>query len=56
MGFKVGEHGVTMAGEFNSAVSISVTSICGDLLETFTCVLIRKTEERAGGCRDGIQV
>jgi hypothetical protein len=54
MSFKFGEHGATMAGGFNSAAPIFVTSKCGDLLETFNCVSVRKAEERARGSGDRI--
>ena len=56
MSFKVSEHGAAAVGGFNSAAPIFVTSKCGDLLETFNCVSVRKAEERARGSRDGIQM
>jgi hypothetical protein len=57
MSFKVGEHCATMTSGFHSAAPISATSICGDLLETFTWVSVRKAaEENVGDSRDGIQV
>jgi hypothetical protein len=56
MSFNVGEHGAAMTGGFHSASPVSVTSICGDLLETFTCVFVRKAEKRAGHSGDGISV
>ena len=57
MSFKVGEHCATMTGGFHSAAPISATSICGDLLETFTWVSVRKAaEEKVGDSGDGIQV
>jgi hypothetical protein len=52
MSFMVGEHSVTITGGFHSVAPISVSITCGDLLKTFTCVLVRKAEERAGDkCR-----
>jgi len=51
MSFKVGQY-----GGFHCAAPISSTSICGDLLETFTYVSVRKAEERAGDSGDGIWV
>ena len=45
-----------MTGGFHSAAPISATSICGDLLEAFTCVSVRKAEKRAGHSGDGISV
>ena len=56
LSFKVGEHGATRAGGFHSTALTSVSSICGDLLEAFTCVSVRKAEKRAGDSEDGIQV
>jgi hypothetical protein len=56
LSFKVGEHGSTMTGGFHSAAPTSATSVCGDLLEAFTCVSVRKAEKRAGDSEDGIQV
>lgn len=55
MSFKVSEHDAPVTG-FKSAVTVSATSIYGDHLDTFTCVSVRRTEERAGGSRDGIWV
>ena len=45
MSFKVGEHCATMTGGFHSATPVSATSICRDLLKTFTCVFVRKAEK-----------
>ena len=56
MSFKVGEHCAAMTGGFHSAAPVSATSICGDILETFTCVSVRKAEKRAGHSGDGIWV
>ena len=56
MSFKVGEHCATMTGGFHSAAPVSISSICVDFLETFTCVLVRKAEKRAGCSGDGIWV
>ena len=56
MSFKVSEHGTTVTGRFSSAAPISATFICGNLLEIFTCVLVRKAEEWAGDSEDGIWV
>jgi hypothetical protein len=56
MCFKVGEHCATMTGGFHSAAPVSVTFICADLLETFTCVLVRKAEKRPEHSGDGIWV
>ena len=46
MSFKVGEHGAATIGRFHSAAPISATSICGDLLKTFTYVSVRKAEKK----------
>ena len=43
-----------MTGRFHSAAPISATSICGDILETFNCISVAKTEKRAGDSGDGI--
>jgi hypothetical protein len=43
-------------GGFNSVALISATSICGDLLETFTCISVTEGEQRAGDSEDRIQV
>ena len=56
MSFKVGEHGAATIGGFLSAAPVSAPSICGDLLETLTCVSVRKAEKRAGDSGDGIWV
>jgi hypothetical protein len=56
MNFKVAEHCAAMTGGFHSVAPASATSICGDLLEAFTCVSVRKAEKRAGHSGDGIWV
>jgi hypothetical protein len=56
MSFKVGEHCAAMIGGFCSVAPVSATAVCGDLLETFTCVSVRKAEKRAGWSGDGIWV
>ena len=45
---------VATVGRFHSAAPISAASICGDFLETFTCISVRKAEKRAGHSGDGI--
>lgn len=54
MRFKIGEHGATTTGIFYSSAPISSASMCGDPLETFTCVSVRKAKEWAGGSRDNV--
>ena len=54
--FNVGKHGAAAAGRFNSVTPISAPFICGDLLETFTCIWVRKAEERALSSGDGTRV
>lgn len=49
MSFKIVEDDTTATGRHNSAAPISATSIYRDLLETFTSVLVRNENERAGG-------
>jgi hypothetical protein len=56
MSVMVDEHSVTMISRFYSAPPISATSICGEFLETFTCVLVRKEEKRDRDSRDEIWV
>jgi hypothetical protein len=56
MSVKVGEHSAAMIAGFHYAAPISATSICGDFLKTFTCVLVRKTEKRARDSGNGIWV
>ena len=56
MSVKVGEHSAATIhnGEFHSVAPISAISICGDFLEAFTCVYVRKSEKRDGDSGDGI--
>lgn len=56
MSFKVGEQSAVTAGGLHSAAPISATSLCGDLLQTFTSVSIRKAEGMAGESGDGLWV
>jgi hypothetical protein len=56
MSFKVSEHSTITTGGFHSAAPLSATFIHRDLLETFTCVSVRKAEESAGHSGDGVQV
>ena len=49
MSFKVGDHGATMTGGFYAAASVSATSLCGDLLETFTVFFHKESREKDWG-------
>ena len=56
MSVKVGEHSAAMTGGFHPEAPVSAASICGDLLEIFTRVSVRKAEIRTGDSGDGIWV
>jgi hypothetical protein len=49
MSVKVGEHSAVTIGGFRSAAPISATSICGDLLETFTVFFHKESREKDWG-------
>jgi hypothetical protein len=56
MSVKVSECSADTIGGFPSAAPVSATSICGDCLETFTYVSVRKAEKRVRDSGDGIWV
>ena len=52
--FKIGERGATTTGGFHSAAPVSATSICGDLLDILSYILVRKREKGAVDSGDGL--